>query len=168
MLDLLRALLFSSLAFFRIRRQLAIEILALRHQLGVLKRSVKRPRLSNVDRRLWVLLSRRRVGLERRADHRQAGDADQVAQGRVLSVGPQLGSPQTPRTSDRAAPSGATTFSGTTGPMGVERPPIPCSAAFAMTIASWRDAGGRPGSHDRALGRSSRSGAESARATRAC
>jgi hypothetical protein len=38
---------------------LAIEILALRHQLGVLKRSVKRPRLSDVDRGLWVLLSRR-------------------------------------------------------------------------------------------------------------
>jgi putative transposase len=38
---------------------LAAEILALRHQLGVLKRSVKRPRLTNIDRKLWVLLSRR-------------------------------------------------------------------------------------------------------------
>jgi hypothetical protein len=52
-------LLFAGLAFFRTRRQLAVEILALRHQLGVLKRSVKRPRLSNFDRGLWVLLSRR-------------------------------------------------------------------------------------------------------------
>jgi putative transposase len=60
--DLLRALLFSSLAFFRTRRQLAVEILALRHQLGVLKRSTKRPRLTNADRGLWVLLSRRWPG----------------------------------------------------------------------------------------------------------
>jgi hypothetical protein len=36
-----------------------MQILALRHQLGVLKRSVKRLRLTNVERGLWVLLSRR-------------------------------------------------------------------------------------------------------------
>jgi putative transposase len=58
-LNVIRSLLLSSLAFFRTRRQLAVEILALRHQLGVLKRSVKRPRLTNADRGLWVLLSRR-------------------------------------------------------------------------------------------------------------
>ena len=58
MLNLLRTLLLAGLAFVRTRRQLAVEILALRHQLGVLKRSVKRPRLSNVYRGLWVLLSR--------------------------------------------------------------------------------------------------------------
>jgi len=58
-LNLIRSLLFAAFAFFRTRRQSAIEILALRHQLGVLKRSVKRPRLSNVDRGVWVLLSRR-------------------------------------------------------------------------------------------------------------
>ena len=62
MLNLLRALLFAALAFVKKRRELAVEILALRHQLGVLKRSVKRPRLGNVDRGLWVLLSRRRAG----------------------------------------------------------------------------------------------------------
>jgi hypothetical protein len=61
-LNFLRCLLFASLALFRARRQLAIEILALRHQLGVLKRSVKRPRLRNVGRGLWVLLSRRWAG----------------------------------------------------------------------------------------------------------
>jgi putative transposase len=61
-LNLLRSLLLAALAFLRTRRQLAIEILALRHQLGVLKRSVKRPRLTNVDRGLWVLLSRRWAG----------------------------------------------------------------------------------------------------------
>jgi putative transposase len=57
-LNLIRSLVLAGLAFFKTRRQLAIEVLALRHQLGVLKRSVKRPRLSNVDRGLWVLLSR--------------------------------------------------------------------------------------------------------------
>ena len=57
-LNLFRSLLVAALAFFRTRRQLAIEILALRHQLGVLKRSVKRPRLTNADRGLLVLLSR--------------------------------------------------------------------------------------------------------------
>jgi len=36
----------------------ALENLALRHQLGVLKRSVKRPRLVKKDRILWVLLCR--------------------------------------------------------------------------------------------------------------
>jgi len=58
-LNLLRSLVLAAFAFFRTRRQLAAEILALRHQLGVLKRSVKRPRLTNADRGLWVLLSRR-------------------------------------------------------------------------------------------------------------
>ena len=58
MLLIIRSFLFAALAFFKTRRRLAAEILALRHQLGVLKRSVKRPRLSNVDRGLWVLLSR--------------------------------------------------------------------------------------------------------------
>ena len=59
MFNLIRSLLLAGLAFFRTRRQLAIEVLALRHQLGVLKRSVKQPRLTNADRGLWVLLSRR-------------------------------------------------------------------------------------------------------------
>jgi putative transposase len=58
-LNLIRALFFAALAFFQTRRQLAAEVLALRHQLGVLRRSVKRPRLTNIDRGLWALLSRR-------------------------------------------------------------------------------------------------------------
>ena len=40
------------------RRSLALENLALRQQLVVLQRSVKRPRLSNVDRGFWVWLRR--------------------------------------------------------------------------------------------------------------
>src|SRR5262245_62335727 len=48
---LLRPLLFGSVA-------IALEHLALRHQLGVLQRSVPRPRLSRWDRIFWVWLSR--------------------------------------------------------------------------------------------------------------
>jgi hypothetical protein len=42
---------------FRSRAVLQIEIIALRHQLGVLQRSVKRPRLSKTDRAFWAGLS---------------------------------------------------------------------------------------------------------------
>jgi len=49
---------FASLgASLRSRAALQLEILALRHQLGVLQRSVKRPRLSPADRFLWAWLS---------------------------------------------------------------------------------------------------------------
>ncbi len=41
---------------FKARRELALENVALRQQLAVLRRSVKQPRLSNVDREFWVLL----------------------------------------------------------------------------------------------------------------
>ena len=41
---------------FKARRELALKNVALRQQLGVLPRSVKRLRLSNVDREFWVLL----------------------------------------------------------------------------------------------------------------
>jgi putative transposase len=47
----LRGLLFGSAA-------IALENLALRHQLAVLQRSVRRPRLARGDRILWVWLSR--------------------------------------------------------------------------------------------------------------
>jgi transposase InsO family protein len=46
------------LALFCRRSALQIEILALRHQLGVLQRSVKRPKLTAADRLLWAWLSR--------------------------------------------------------------------------------------------------------------
>jgi putative transposase len=51
--------LFALLAgSFRSRTVLQIEILALRHQLNVLQRSVKRPRLNAADRWFWAWLSR--------------------------------------------------------------------------------------------------------------
>ncbi len=52
MLNVIRSLLFAAFALFRTRSQSAMEILALRHQLGVLQRSAKRPRVTNVDRGL--------------------------------------------------------------------------------------------------------------------
>src|SRR5512133_2996000 len=41
---------------FKSRATLELENLALRHQLGVLRRSVKRPKLTSADRLLWVWL----------------------------------------------------------------------------------------------------------------
>src|SRR5262245_62913023 len=41
---------------FKSRAALQLENLALRHQLGVLQRSVKRPKLSPADRLLWAWL----------------------------------------------------------------------------------------------------------------
>ena len=48
----------SLISALKTRRELALENLALRQQLAVLYRSVKRPRLSDVDRGFWVLLRR--------------------------------------------------------------------------------------------------------------
>jgi hypothetical protein len=50
-------LLTALLASFRSRAALQLEILALRHQLGVLQRSMKRPKLTAADRFLWARLS---------------------------------------------------------------------------------------------------------------
>ena len=57
MLNILCALARALLPAFRSRRDLLLETLALRQQLGVLQRSVKRPRLRNADRAFWVLIS---------------------------------------------------------------------------------------------------------------
>ena len=46
-------------SILRSRAALELEILALRHQIGVLQRSaVKRPKLTTGDRLLWICLSR--------------------------------------------------------------------------------------------------------------
>jgi len=62
------ALLLSTiLAALKTRHRPAMENLALRHQIQVLQRPGKRPRLTRADRGLWILLSRirhdRRDGL---------------------------------------------------------------------------------------------------------
>jgi transposase InsO family protein len=54
--SLLTAFVASLAASFRSRTALQLEILALRHQIGVLQRSVKRPKLTPADRLLWAWL----------------------------------------------------------------------------------------------------------------
>ena len=59
MLILLSSLLSTLGSLFRSRAVLELEHMALRHQIGVLKRSArKRPKLTPADRLLWVFLSR--------------------------------------------------------------------------------------------------------------
>ena len=54
----LMAVLTAARDCLRTRAALQIEVLALRHQLNVLQRSVKRPKLTAADRFLWFRLSR--------------------------------------------------------------------------------------------------------------
>jgi len=58
MIDLLRTLLATARSSLKPRRELALENLALRQQLAILKRTTKRPELANADRAFWVALSR--------------------------------------------------------------------------------------------------------------
>ena len=55
-LGALHILAAAASAAFRSRATLHLENLALRHQLGVLRRSVKRPKLTSADRLLWEWL----------------------------------------------------------------------------------------------------------------
>jgi len=50
---MLRSLLGSFISAFKTRRSLELENLALRQQLAVRKRSVKRSRLTDLDRGFW-------------------------------------------------------------------------------------------------------------------
>jgi hypothetical protein len=56
MIPLLIGFLTCLNVFFRSRYNLGLEILALRQQLGIMKRKVPRPRLRTQDRIFWVLL----------------------------------------------------------------------------------------------------------------
>ena len=56
--DLIRAVFAAITAVFRSRTALQLENLALRQQLGVLKRSVRRSKLTVADRLFWACLSR--------------------------------------------------------------------------------------------------------------
>ncbi len=57
MLNLLLALFHTAHSSFKSRRHLALENLALRQQLAMLKQSSKRPRVSPLDRLFWILFS---------------------------------------------------------------------------------------------------------------
>ncbi len=56
-MGVIRAIFLFFRVFITSRSAIAAENLALRHQLGILQRSVKRPRLRQLDRILWVWLS---------------------------------------------------------------------------------------------------------------
>ena len=58
MLPLLYALFATAGSSLRPQRELALENLALRQQLAILKRKTKRPRLTQADRAFWVALCR--------------------------------------------------------------------------------------------------------------
>jgi len=58
MLRRLFAVFKTARSLFKSRRQLVLENLALRQQLVMIKPSVKRPRVSPVDRLFWVLFSK--------------------------------------------------------------------------------------------------------------
>src|ERR1044071_5009666 len=53
---LLLSLIAAARAFFRSRADIALEVLALRQQIAVLKRKRPRPRLSPLDRLFWTVL----------------------------------------------------------------------------------------------------------------
>jgi putative transposase len=58
MRKLVLALLSAARSSLKSRRELALENLALRQQLAVLRRHTKRPKLSRADRAFWVVLAR--------------------------------------------------------------------------------------------------------------
>ena len=58
MIDFLLALLAAGRSLFRTRADTALEVLALRQQLAVLKRKRPRPALNCVDRAFWIVLRR--------------------------------------------------------------------------------------------------------------
>ena len=57
MLNLFLTLLHTAHSLFKSHRHLALENLALRQQIAMLKQSVKRPRVSPRDRLFWILFS---------------------------------------------------------------------------------------------------------------
>jgi putative transposase len=58
MINVVLSLIRFLISLFKSRSSLALEVAALQHQIMVLKRSVKRPKISNSDRMLWVVLRR--------------------------------------------------------------------------------------------------------------
>lgn len=64
-IHLVYALLATAGSSLRSQRELAIESLALRQQLAIVKRTTKRPKLTNADRAFRVALSRLWTGASR-------------------------------------------------------------------------------------------------------
>ena len=58
MLEILFSFLSSFRVYFRTHADIQLELLALRHQVTVLRRTNPKPKLRPADRRLWVWLSR--------------------------------------------------------------------------------------------------------------
>ena len=58
MIELLKIILLTVKSTVKTHRELALENLALRQQLAVLKQNKKRPKISDLDRCFWILLSR--------------------------------------------------------------------------------------------------------------
>src|SRR6266567_7377689 len=58
MFELLRIVLIYPWSLLGRRHEVALEVLALRHQITVLKRRTPRPKLRRWDRCLWVMLKR--------------------------------------------------------------------------------------------------------------
>ena len=86
----MREFILSMLAVVRVfcqsRSETAIEVLALRQQVAVLKRKRPRPVLNSWDRLFWTKLSAPLVTLERRARDREARDGHQLAPCRFPAV----------------------------------------------------------------------------------
>ena len=58
MFESLRTLVSTAISSCKPRRELALENLALRQQLAVFKRTVKRPKINNADQAFWLALMR--------------------------------------------------------------------------------------------------------------
>src|SRR5437762_12090423 len=80
---MLTTLVVALSSVFKTRAALQLENLGLRHQLGVLHRSVKKPKLTPLDRLLWAWLCGVWADLALRTHHRQAGDCDRLAPKRL-------------------------------------------------------------------------------------
>src|ERR1017187_8451551 len=96
-LGALHILAAAASATFKSRATLHLENLALRHQLGVLRRSVKRPKLTSADPTPVGVAVRSLERLAIRLGYRQAGDRYWLAPQRLPAVLDLEGSPRSAR-----------------------------------------------------------------------
>jgi hypothetical protein len=87
MLSVLCPFLLTLSSVFRSRTGTQVEIVALRHQIGMLRRSAKkRPKLTKVDRVFWAWLSGVWADWAIRSGHRQTRDCHRLAPQRLPLV----------------------------------------------------------------------------------